>query len=85
MSEEARRLLASLLESDPVKRLSASEALLCDWFRKTSEAAKSRRRMVQQGLAEVLFRFSFSQEQKDTDIKKSMSGSGYVFVPCVYG
>jgi len=77
VSEEARHLLALLLESDPIKRLSASEALLCDWFGKTREAAKSRRRMVKRGLAEVRDMSSF----RTFMLKLASSGHAYPFGP----
>jgi len=53
ISKEARNLLASLLESDPVKRASAAEALLSPWFKSTKEAMACRRKIVERGIKEV--------------------------------
>mmetsp|Transcript_27465 Transcript_27465/g.51259 ORF Transcript_27465/g.51259 Transcript_27465/m.51259 type:complete len:342 (-) Transcript_27465:222-1247(-) len=53
VSSEAQDLIASLLKSDSVKRVSASEALLSVWFSKSREAKKCRIKMVERGIKEV--------------------------------
>mmetsp|Transcript_39006 Transcript_39006/g.63506 ORF Transcript_39006/g.63506 Transcript_39006/m.63506 type:complete len:872 (+) Transcript_39006:202-2817(+) len=53
ISKEAKELIKFLLESDPMKRLSASEALLSPWFRSTEEAQVCRKKMIEKAINEV--------------------------------